>query len=82
MLTHDPQATIIPILVADFDSPADIGWYGSAYFLPLTVLMPLFGKSYSLWRVKWLYLFALAIITGMLYPTFSWKPVKAIKLDP
>lgn len=55
-------AIIIPRLISDFQKPEDIGWYASAYFLPLTVLMPLYGKCYSLWRVKWLFIFALATI--------------------
>ncbi|KAH7417745.1 major facilitator superfamily domain-containing protein [Cadophora sp. MPI-SDFR-AT-0126] len=41
-------ATIIPVLVSEFHQPADIGWYATAYFLPMTVLMPVFGKCYTL----------------------------------
>ncbi|KAF1981617.1 MFS general substrate transporter [Aulographum hederae CBS 113979] len=55
-------ATIIPVLVSDFKAPADIGWYASAYFLPLTVCMPIFGKAYSLWRIKWLFMGALVVL--------------------
>ncbi|KAH8880114.1 MFS general substrate transporter [Thozetella sp. PMI_491] len=55
-------ATIIPILISEFHAPQDIGWYASAYFLPLTVLMPVFGKCYSLWKVKWLFLLSLMVL--------------------
>ncbi|KAF8850742.1 MFS general substrate transporter, partial [Acephala macrosclerotiorum] len=55
-------AIITPTLVSQFQRPADIGWYASAYFLPLTVFMPLYGKCYALWRVKWLFILALAIL--------------------
>lgn len=56
--------TILPILVVEFQTPSDIGWYASAYFLPLTVLMPLFGKIYIYWRAKWIFIFALALFCG------------------
>jgi len=55
-------ATIIPVLVSDFHKPADIGWYASAYFLPLTVMMPIFGKAYALWKIKWLFACALIVL--------------------
>ena len=57
-------ATIIPVLVSEFESPAEIGWYASAYFLPLTVCMPLFGKCYSLWRIKWVFAGSITILLG------------------
>ena len=33
--------------------------------------MPLYGKCYSLWRVKWLFIFALATIMGKCLAHFS-----------
>ncbi|KAH8589520.1 major facilitator superfamily domain-containing protein [Bisporella sp. PMI_857] len=57
------KTIIVLQLVSEFHEPADIGWYASAYFLPQMVLMPLYGKCYALWRVKWLFISALAIIT-------------------
>ncbi|KAH6699766.1 major facilitator superfamily domain-containing protein [Leptodontidium sp. MPI-SDFR-AT-0119] len=55
-------ATIIPVLVSEFRQSADIGWYATAYFLPMTVLMPVFGKCYALWKIKWLFVLSLVIL--------------------
>ncbi|OCK77070.1 MFS general substrate transporter [Lepidopterella palustris CBS 459.81] len=57
-------ATILPILVAEFKVPRDIGWYASSYFLPMTVMMPIYGKSYTLWRLKPVFILALLILVG------------------
>lgn len=51
-------------LVNEFQHPADVGWYASAYYLPITVLMPMVGKAYSLCRVKWLFLTCVVLLLG------------------
>jgi MFS family permease len=38
-----------------------VGWYGSAYFLTTTSLQPSFGKIYTYFDVKWIYLSALLV---------------------
>lgn len=55
-------ATIIPVLISEFQRPQDIGWYATGYFLPMAVLMPVFGKAYSLWQIKWLFIFSLLLL--------------------
>lgn len=59
-------ATLVPTLITEFEQPADIGWYESAYLLPFAVLMPTMGKCYTLWKIKWLYLSSLLILIGKL----------------
>lgn len=54
-------ATAIPQITTQFDSLNDIGWYGSAYLLTTTSLQPSFGKFYTYFNVKWVYIIALTI---------------------
>lgn len=54
-------ATAIPKITSIFDSLSDVGWYGSAYLLTTTSLQPSFGKIYTYFDVKWVYLSALLI---------------------
>lgn len=54
-------ATAIPKITSIFDSLDDVGWYGSAYLLTTTSLQPSFGKIYTYFDVKWVYLSALLI---------------------
>ncbi|KAF2171276.1 hypothetical protein M409DRAFT_63625 [Zasmidium cellare ATCC 36951] len=54
-------ATAIPKITSIFDSLDDVGWYGSAYLLTTTSLQPSFGKIYTYFDVKWVYLSALMI---------------------
>jgi len=53
------SATAIPSITTEFHSIADIGWYNSAYFLPIMSLQPTFGKIYTYFPIKILFLFAL-----------------------
>ncbi|KAF2490206.1 MFS general substrate transporter [Lophium mytilinum] len=64
MIPYMVATTILPILVAEFRVPRDIGWYASAYFLPMTVMMPIYGKAYTLWRLKPVFILALIILVG------------------
>src|SRR5690606_33976983 len=54
-------ATATPKITDQFGSINDIGWYGSAYSLTTCGFQLFFGKLYSFYEVKWVYLIALAI---------------------
>ncbi|KAF7860819.1 hypothetical protein EAF04_008337 [Stromatinia cepivora] len=52
-------ATAIPKISTEFKSIGDIGWYTSAYLLPLMALQPTFGKVYTYFDMKIVFLCAL-----------------------
>ncbi|EPS36467.1 hypothetical protein H072_10030 [Dactylellina haptotyla CBS 200.50] len=54
-------ATAIPKITDHFKSLDDVGWYGSAYLLTTCAFQLLFGKFYTFYSVKWVYLSALFI---------------------
>ncbi|KAH7382083.1 putative HC-toxin efflux carrier [Cadophora sp. MPI-SDFR-AT-0126] len=54
-------ATAIPKITNQFDSLPDIGWYGSAYLLTTASFQLLFGKFYTYFSIKWVYLTAIGI---------------------
>ncbi|TKA73428.1 hypothetical protein B0A49_06837 [Cryomyces minteri] len=54
-------ATAIPRITDQFKALNDVGWYGSAYLLTTCAFQLLFGKFYSFFSIKWIYLIALAI---------------------
>lgn len=54
-------ATAIPKITDQFHSLGDVGWYGSAYLLTTAALQLLFGKFYSFFSVKWVFLVAIAL---------------------
>ncbi|TAQ84789.1 hypothetical protein B7494_g6895 [Chlorociboria aeruginascens] len=60
-LDNNIIATAIPRITTDFHSLDQVGWYGSAYLLTQMSLQPTFGKIYTYFRVKWIYLSALFI---------------------
>lgn len=53
------MATAIPKITAEFNSIDDVGWYGSGYLLPSCSLTLMFGKLYTYYSVKWVYMIAL-----------------------
>ncbi|OGM49400.1 MFS toxin efflux pump [Aspergillus bombycis] len=55
------MATAIPKIANQFNSLNDVGWYGSAYLLTTSALTLSFGKLYSFYSIKWVYLQALAV---------------------
>ncbi|KAF7626774.1 putative MFS toxin efflux pump [Aspergillus flavus] len=60
-LDNTIMATAIPKITDQFHSAQDIGWYGSSYLLTNSCLTISFGKLYTLYPVKWIYLVALAL---------------------
>lgn len=54
-------ATAIPKITDEFKAIEDIGWYGSAYFLTTCAFQLLFGKFYTFYSIKTVYLVAIAI---------------------
>ncbi|KAK3313584.1 putative MFS multidrug transporter [Apodospora peruviana] len=59
--------TAIPQITNDFQSLADVGWYGSAYNLASAALQPLSGKLYTHFKTKWTFIaFVLMFLLGSL----------------
>ncbi|KNG49244.1 c2 domain-containing protein [Stemphylium lycopersici] len=54
-------ATAIPRITDQFKALNDVGWYGSAYLLTTCATQLIYGKFYTYYSVKWVYLIALAI---------------------
>lgn len=54
-------ATAIPRITDEFRSIEDVGWYGSAYLLTTCSFQLLFGKFYSFFSIKWVFLIALFV---------------------
>ncbi|EAW08881.1 MDR family MFS transporter [Aspergillus clavatus NRRL 1] len=54
-------ATAIPKITDEFNSLTDVGWYGSAYLLTSCALVLPFGKLYTFYSTKWVYLSAIAV---------------------
>lgn len=54
-------ATAIPKITDEFHSLQDVGWYGAAYLLTGASLQLLFGKFYSFFSIKWVYLGAIGV---------------------
>ncbi|KAI0164198.1 major facilitator superfamily domain-containing protein [Xylariaceae sp. FL1272] len=58
------QTIIAPALGAitgEFNSVKDIGWYGSSYLLTSTALIPLYGRIYRVFNIKYTFIGAVAI---------------------
>ncbi|KAF7166397.1 hypothetical protein CNMCM5623_000085 [Aspergillus felis] len=54
-------ATAIPKITDQFHSLPDVGWYGSAYLLTTASFQLLFGKFYTYFSIKWVYLIAIGV---------------------
>ena len=54
-------ATAIPRITDQFHALQDVGWYGSAYLLTTCAFQLFFGKLYSLFSVKYVFLGALFV---------------------
>lgn len=49
-------ATAIPRITDSFNSIDDIGWYGSAYLLTASGFILLYGRIYTFYSTKWVFL--------------------------
>ena len=54
-------ATAIPKITEDFDSLNQVGWYGSAYLLTTCSFQIPFGKVYTFFPIKWVFISTVAI---------------------
>lgn len=54
-------ATAIPKITDEFHAINDVGWYGSAYLLTTCAFQLFFGKLYTFFSIKWVYLVAIGI---------------------
>lgn len=54
-------ATAIPRITDQFNSLDDVGWYGASYLLTTCAFQLLFGKFYTFFSIKWVYLVAIGI---------------------
>ncbi|KAM0795927.1 major facilitator superfamily, partial [Usnea florida] len=54
-------ATAVPRITEQFNSLNDVGWYGSAYLLTTSGFQLVFGKLYTFFSIKWVYLIAIAV---------------------
>ncbi|KAF2871372.1 MFS general substrate transporter [Massariosphaeria phaeospora] len=54
-------STAVPTITTRFHSIDDIGWYTSAYLLPLMAFQPTFGKVYTFFRVKPIFIGAVVL---------------------
>ncbi|KAL9095837.1 MAG: hypothetical protein Q9165_001834 [Trypethelium subeluteriae] len=54
-------ATAVPSITDEFKTITDIGWYSSAFWLPICSFQFMFGKIYSVFSIKWVFVASLAI---------------------
>jgi MFS family permease len=54
-------ATAIPRITDQFKALNDVGWYGSSYLLTTCATQLIYGKFYTFYSIKWVYLIALFI---------------------
>lgn len=54
-------ATAIPRITDHFHALDDVGWYGSAYMLTLCATPLLYGKFYSFYSLKWVFISAVSL---------------------
>ncbi|KAL9043426.1 MAG: hypothetical protein Q9214_003388 [Letrouitia sp. 1 TL-2023] len=53
--------TAIPRITDEFHSLGDVGWYGSAYLVTSCAFQLLFGKVYTFYNPKWVFVIAIVI---------------------
>lgn len=49
-------ATALPQITDEFKSFADIGWYNAGFLLPTTALQLFFGRLYTFYSPKWIFI--------------------------
>ncbi|KJK79802.1 hypothetical protein H634G_04041 [Metarhizium anisopliae BRIP 53293] len=55
--------TAIPRITADFNTVRDVGWYGSAYLMVMTAFQPFFGRLFSIFPLRPVYIAAIGIFS-------------------
>lgn len=53
--------TAIPLITKQFNSLDDVGWYASAFLLTTCAVSLIYGKLYTYYPIKWIYLGALCL---------------------
>lgn len=51
----------MPRITDEFQSLGDVGWYRSSYLFVLAAVQMIWGKLYTLYPTKWIFLLGLAI---------------------
>ncbi|KAH8880877.1 putative MFS transporter [Thozetella sp. PMI_491] len=59
--TSSIVGTAIPVITTEFNSMADAGWYGSAFFLTLATFVSAWGKAYKYFSLRAVYILAIVI---------------------
>lgn len=54
-------ATAIPKITQQFDSLHDVGWYGSAYMCSTSASLLVYGRIYTFYPAKWVFMIAVSI---------------------
>ncbi|KAI3321949.1 MFS general substrate transporter [Xylariaceae sp. AK1471] len=54
-------STAIPAITNEFNSIADAGWYGSAFFLAYAAFQSLWGKAYKYFDMKFVFLASIVV---------------------
>jgi MFS family permease len=54
-------ATAVPRITDEFHSIGDIGWYASSYLVTSSAFQLFYGRVYSFYSIKWVYLSAIGI---------------------
>ncbi|KAI4123395.1 MAG: hypothetical protein LQ338_005276 [Usnochroma carphineum] len=59
--TDTSLGTAIPKITTQFDSLNHVGWYGSVYLMTQLALQTTFGRLYTFFNMKWVYIVALGV---------------------
>ncbi|KAK1751946.1 major facilitator superfamily transporter protein [Echria macrotheca] len=54
-------STAIPAISSEFKTTQDVGWYGSAYFLTMCAFQIFWGRLYTFYDLKTIYIIAIVI---------------------
>lgn len=54
----------VPKITMQFQALDGVGWYSSAYLIPVTALQPTYGKAYKCFDVKSIYLAGIIVFEG------------------